>query len=200
MPFYFLARYGGPFEMARIIELGDVRHAPDPPHVEDYVFIPARTKVHRLAAAHEFWSRLEDQSRPSLRAIFGDSLDESGRHRWGTAQGQGLASLGLLRPAEPPRFYIASNPNGRRQIRVQFSDGVIRADAGVTDIRLYGDDHATPDAARLRFVGRAIDDGAEVILAVGLTRKFRSSDQLPYRHWLQVNNIHLKENPIWLLG
>ena len=70
----------------------------------------------------------------------------------------------------------------------------------MTDLRLFGDDHATPDAARIRAVAQWIADSQGVILGVGLTRKFRSSDDAPYCHWLQVNNIHLKETPIWLLG
>ena len=47
---------------------------------------------------------------------------------------------------------------------------------------------------------RRIADSRDVILGVGLTRKFRASDDAPYRHWLQVNNIHLKEHPVWTLG
>ena len=80
------------------------------------------------------------------------------------------------------------------------SDGQIEADASVTDLRLYGDDHATPDPAHLRAVAQSIAGSQGVILSVGLTRKFRSSDAAQYRHWLQVNNIHLKENPTWRLG
>lgn len=30
-------------------------------------------------------------------------------------------------------------------------------------------------------------------------RKFRTCDDAPYLHWLQVNNIHLLETPIWPL-
>ena len=39
LPFYLLARYDGPFEMARVVDLGAPRPTPDPPHVEDYVFV-----------------------------------------------------------------------------------------------------------------------------------------------------------------
>ena len=59
LPFYLLARYGGPFEMAMIVDLGSPRAAPVAPHIEDHVFVPARAKAERLAAAHEFWSVLQ---------------------------------------------------------------------------------------------------------------------------------------------
>ena len=125
---------------------------------------------------------------------------EVGRGHWGTELGQGHASLGLLCPAAPPELYLTSSRDGRPRVRMRISDGRIRADAGVTDLRLFGDDHATPDLARIRAVAQGIADSQDVILGVGLTRKFRSSDDSPYRHWLQVNNIHLKEAPTWLLG
>jgi hypothetical protein len=48
-----------------------------------------------------------------------------------------------------------------------------------------------------RFLDLLIDG---TVLSVGLTRKFRSSDQYEPRHWLQVNNIHIQEDPAWLLG
>ena len=70
----------------------------------------------------------------------------------------------------------------------------------MTDLRLFGDDHATPEPARLRAAARWIADSRDVLLSVGLTRKFRSSERHEYRHWLQVNNIHLKEDPTWALG
>ena len=70
----------------------------------------------------------------------------------------------------------------------------------MTDLRLFGDDHATPEPARIRAAVQWMADSQGVLLSVGLTRKFRSSDGTTYRHWLQVNNIHLKEDPTWALG
>jgi hypothetical protein len=200
LPFYLLARYGGPFEMARIVDLGSPRPTPVPPHVEDHVFVPARARLDRLAAAHEFWRLLEEVQRTSLREIFGAALREVGRGRWGTDLGEGEASLGLLRPAASPELYLSSGRDGRQQVRMRLSDGQIQADAGVNDLRLFGDDHATADPARIRAAVRWIADSQGVILGVGLTRKFRASGDASYRHWLQVNNIHLQEYPTWSLG
>jgi hypothetical protein len=200
LPFYTLARYGGPFEMAWLVELGAARPAPVAPHVEDCVFVPARAKAERPAAAHEFWALLEELQRPRLREIFGPELCAVGRDRLGTEEGVGSASLGLLRPAAPPHLYLAQNRSGKPQLRMRFGDGELEADAGVTDLRLFGDDHATPEPARVRALAHSLADAGRVILGLGLTRKFRSSDDAVYRHWLQVNNIHLRDEPTWRLG
>jgi hypothetical protein len=199
LPFYLLARYGGPFEMAMIVDLGSPRAAPIAPHVEDCVFVPARAKAERLAAAHEFWSLLEELRRPSLREIFGPALHEVSRGRWVTDVDHGSVSLGLLRPAAPPRLYLDPVANGKQRVRMTFSDGQLEADASVTDIRLFADDHATPDPARVRATAQRIADSRGVLLSVGLTRQFRVSERAPYYHWLQVNNIHLATEPVWQL-
>jgi hypothetical protein len=200
MPFYLLARYGGPFEMASIVDLGLPRPTPVPPHVEDHVFVPTRAKVERPAAAQEFWCLLEELQKPRLRDIFGPQLCEAATGRYATDLGLGDASLGIVRPAAPPKLYQTRSRDGKPQVRMKLSDGQIEADAGVTDLRLFGDDHATPDPAWLRAAAQWLAAGQDVLLAVGLTRKFRPSPDAPYRHWLQVNNIHLKENPTWRLG
>jgi hypothetical protein len=199
LPFYLLARYGGPFDMALIVDLGSPRPTPAAPHVEDHVFVPTRAKAERLAAAHEFWSLLEEFQRPSLREIFGPALHEVSRARWATDPGQGSQSLGLLRPAEAPELSLAASPDGRPRVRMRFSEGQLEVDASVTDVRLFCDDHATPDAARARATAHWIADSRDVILSVGLTRQFRTSDRAPYYHWLQVNNIHLPGEPLWQL-
>jgi hypothetical protein len=180
--------------------LGSPRHAPVPPHVEDHIFVPARARVDRPAAAHEFWRLLEEVQCMSLREIFGAALQDVGRGRWGTLPGQGLASLGLLRPNRPPELYLTSSRDGKPQVRMRLSDGEIDADASVTDLRLFGDDHATPEAAHIRAMAQWIADSRGVVLGVGLTRQFRGADHCEPRHWLQVNNIHRKEDPTWSLG
>jgi hypothetical protein len=49
-------------------------------------------------------------------------------------------------------------------------------------------------------VQRRIKAGVEVILSVGLTRPWRKQGDTAERHWLQVNNIHLRDAPLWSLG
>jgi len=200
VPAELLSRYGGPFDMARIVELGNVRPTPNPPHVEDQVFVPSWAKVERTVSTHEFWNLLHETSRSTLREIFGTGLRAIGGSRLGTDLGKGEASLGCLRLCRPAQLYLRTRPNGAQQIRIKLDDGELRADSGVTDLRLYGPDHATPDAAIVRGVAKWIADSKGVILGVGLTRKFRPSDDADYYHWLQVNNIHLQEDPVWQLA
>ena len=200
MPFYLLARYGGPFDMARIVDLGAPRPEPDTPHVEDHIFIPSRATYERTASPHEFWNLLHELTRTRLREIFGSALRALGNARYGTDLGRGLASLGCLLPHGPPELYLGTSRQGKPQIRMRISDGEIRADVGVTDLRLCGDDHATPDADMVRGVAKWIYDSDCVLLSLGLTRKFRPSEKHDYVHYLQVNNVHLKEDSIWQLG
>lgn len=200
LPFDLLARYGGPFEMGWIVDLGRPRPTPDVPHVEDQVFVPARAKPERRAAAHEFWRVLNEIHRTRLCDIFGPSLHEVGRGLWGTDLGQGAASLGVLRPATPPELHMAAGRDGKPRIRLRLSDGEIETDLGVTDVRLFGDDHATPEAGRIRAANQWMADSREVFISVGLTRKYRVAADAPYYHWLQANNLHLSAEPAWALG
>jgi len=199
LPFYLLARYGGPFEMGHVVELGRPRPRPGRPHVEDHVFVPSQAKFERAAEVHEFWNLLCCEQKTSLVEIFGLALGPLGRMRYGTPDGRGDASLGLLRPAQPPQLYVTEG-HGKRQVRVKLTDGRVRADAGVTDLRLCAADHATPDETLVRGVAKWLVDSRGVILAVGLTRRFRPTDRQDFVHYLQVNNLHLVEDPLWKLG
>ena len=118
LPFYLLARYGGPFDMGRIVDLGSPRHAPDPPHVEDYVFVPARAKVDRPAAAHEFWRLLEEMAVCESAGDFRPGVAGGGTRPVGDRLGQGTAvaraaaarrAAGTLSGARPRRQ--AANPH-----------------------------------------------------------------------------------------
>ena len=83
---------------------------------------------------------------------------------------------------------------------MRVSDGYFQLDLGVTDIRLYGADHVTPDTKIVRRVVKRLQGGSETILSVGLTRAYASSPDFNPVHWLQVNNVHLKDDPLWQLG
>jgi hypothetical protein len=76
-------------------------------------------------------------------------------------------------------------------------DGELRLDLSVTDLRLYVDDGGRPDTARVADVARRLDRGVRVLLGVGLTRPFASRPNDAPVHWLQVNNIHLEDDPAW---
>jgi hypothetical protein len=54
--------------------------------------------------------------------------------------------------------------------------------------------------ALVRGLARRIMESEEVLLSVGLTRQFQPSPSGPFYHFLQVNNIHFREDPAWELG
>jgi len=194
-----LARYGGPCDMARIVDLGNPRPRPNRPHVEDHEFAPSRARFRRNASAAEFWQMLRELSQHSLDEIFGGPLREVGPSRWAVEFSRGTASLGLLRPCRPPKLYLRTDHDQKPRIRIKLGDGQLEADAAVTDLRLYGPDHATPDAEMVHAAARWIANSNGILLGVGLTRKFRPSDGSAYCHYLQVNNVHLQEDPTWQL-
>jgi len=200
LPAGLLARHGGPFDMGRLVDLGSARARPKPPHVEDHEFGPWDAKSAGEVTAEEFWNLLHLMSETDLAEIFGDGFRQVSPGRLGTDPDRGEASLGCLRPEGRPRLYLQRVRDGKPRIRIEFDDGRLQGDAGVTDLRLFGTDHATPDEDRVRGVAKWIQDSREVILGVGLTRKYRASDDAPYFHWLQVNNIHLSEDPLWQLA
>ena len=83
---------------------------------------------------------------------------------------------------------------------MRVTDGELDLDLGVTDIRLYGEDHVTPDRETVNRLAKRLADGTVVVLSMGLTRPFAGSSNFAPVHWLQVNNIHLEDDPIWQLG
>ena len=198
-----LARNGGAFDMANVVELGRLEHRPKPPHVEDHVFEPSRAALVERLGGEEFWALLYAVSRPRLREIFGSRLRPMGRSSCGTPVGQGTASLGCFRPSRrqrPP--YLEKGREGNLRVRIRIDDGELCRAVAVTDLRLYQADHATPDSARIQQLSRRLRSRGAVILSVGLTRAFASSSQRQAQpvHWLQVNNIHLEDDPTWQLG
>jgi len=201
LPVDLLVRYGGPFDVARIVELGAVRPRPDEPHVEDCVIVPSRLRPRGALPAAEFWNLLQGQCKNTLRAIFGDGLVCVGGQSRAVHPGKGEASLGCLRPQHAPSLqYLAAGRSGKPEVRIAFSDAGMAVNAAVTDIRLYGDDHFTPRRDVVEGVARRIRQGEAVILGVGLTRPFASRQETDPVCWLQVTNVHLGDNPAWELG
>jgi hypothetical protein len=201
LPFDLLARYGGPFDIARVVDLGNARPRPQKPHVEDHVIVPSRPKSQGLFAARRFWELLQEISKTSLRAIFGESLIDVGRGSWAVPPGKGGISLGCFGPTQGAQLqYVAQGRSGKPEVRVTFHGGEGQVNAGVTDIRFYADDHLTPRRDLVERAARRLQQPGAVILGVGLTRPFASRPQDDPRCWLQVTGIHLEENPAWELG
>ncbi|MDP8951623.1 MAG: hypothetical protein M3N18_05200 [Actinomycetota bacterium] len=190
-----LRRNGGPMEIGSVVELGPTAHAGCTPELEDYYFDPARALWLTDDAPEEYWEFLNEMAYESLAVIFGPDLTQ--RERSCTLDvGEGWASLGCLVPERRPSLYV----DHRGSVRMLLNCLTPPANLPVTDLRLYERDHRTPRLDLIADIRRRIDAGVEVILSVGLTRPWRKQGDVAERHWLQVNNIHLKDDPLWRQG
>ncbi len=193
----------GPFNMAHVVDLGRVKPEPQKPHVEDHSFVPWKARFIERFRPEDFWALLYHMSRPSLKDIFGDELRVMGRAACGTEVGMGDASLGVLRPVNRPQIFLRREKNREKNssppgVRMRIDDGQMRIDVGVTDLRLFDSDHVGVNETMVRRIDRRLQGTGAVLLGMGLGRAFSSrSDKGSPRHWLQVNNIHFEENPIW---
>lgn len=194
-----LKRNGGPFDIAEVVDLGTVKYSPQNPEVEDHIFDPAKVKAIGTLKSAGFWTLLTKVAERKLVNIFGEDLIKRGAESCGVDVGKGVASLGCLIPTSPPEIYLKEREGKTDQIRIRVNDGRFYLDLGITDIRLYGEDHVTPNKRIVKNVGERLRKGEDVILSVGLTRPFSTLSGFPPVHWLQVNNIHLKSDPIWQL-
>jgi hypothetical protein len=189
-----LRRDGGPFDIGAIVDLGPVRAGGSPPEIEDQVFDLRRAKYVRTENAVPFWKRLIQCSRPSLAAIFGPALYQDGSSCV-AAKGTGAASLGCFQPPTAPSFHLVRED----KVRLRISDGSFDVYASVTDLRLYDRRPPTALSETIKDIEGRVKQGVKMILCVGLTRPWSKSENEPRRHWLQVNNIHLEDSPIWQL-
>jgi hypothetical protein len=189
-----LSTGGGPFDIGARVDLGPTTHAPHAPELEDHRFDPSST--HRLSDddPDAYWSTLDGVAQESLEEIFGSALelwDESGT----VDVGEGQASLGCLRPEKQPWLYV----DHRGTVRMVLDYLIPSVDLSVNDMRLYERDGRTPRRNLVDSVQRRLKAGVEIILSVGLTRPWQKWGDTEERHWLQVNNIHLEDNPLWQL-
>ncbi len=189
---HFLALNGGPFGMAYLVDLGPVKYCGYPPEVEDHSFHFLNVRTIGVISPEEFWEQLQQVARRSIAEIFGSAIKSLGRGCI-VDVGRGEASLGCLIPAAPPTLSMTCNG----QIRADITDGSFTVNLSVTDIHLYEADHKTPKENLIRQINARIQDGTPVILSIGLTRPWRHPDDIVERHYLQVNNFHLKDNVVW---
>jgi hypothetical protein len=182
-----LAINGGPFSLAALIDLGQVKYCGEPPEVEDYYFNLQNVQRVDVFRYEEFWKRLQLVARRNIVEIFGPAIKPF-RRTCVVDIRTGNASLGCLIPAVPPRLFLDSY--GRLWAAV--ADEHLDLELSVTDIRLCEADHKTPKEGVIQRINKRIQDDGPVVLSVGLPRAFRPTDDSVAQHWLQVNNIHLK--------
>lgn len=200
LPITNLRRYGGPFDVACLVDLGPTECCGHVPEVEDHRFDPARAALVRVLDPQIFWKILLTAARRDLAAIFGPDLTPRGAGACAVGVGKGIASLGCLITDSRPTLYVHARKDRPSQVRIGFEISNMELDLGVTDIRLYGSDHVTPEAALVAAIARKLKQTSEVVLSIGLTRPYSADDEHPAVHWLQVNNIHLPDRPVWQLG
>jgi hypothetical protein len=186
---------GGPFDIGSVVDLGPTTDAGRPPELEDHRFDPTKTRWLSEDGPEGFWEVLDGVAREDLAEIFGPELElwnESGT----VDVGEGKGSLGCLRPEKQPWMYV----DHRGTVRLVLDYLMPSVDLSVTDLRLYEKDGRTPRRNLVQSVQKRLEAGVETILSVGLTRPWQKRGDDAERHWLQLNNIHLEDNPLWRLG
>ena len=189
-----LSTRGGPFDVGSVVDLGPATYAGHAPELEDHRFDPAHARWLFDEDPDDYWDALDGLARESLADIFGSDLelwDESGT----VDVGEGRASLGCLKPEKQPWLYV----DHRGTIRMVLDYLMPSADMSVNDLRFYERDGRTPRRDLVASVEKRLKSGVEAILSVGLTRPWQKRGDTAERHWLQVNNIHLKDDPLWQL-
>jgi hypothetical protein len=190
-----LSTNDGPFDIGSVLDLGATTNVGHTPELEDRRFDPADVRWLRDDDPHDYWDALERVARESLGEIFGPALelwDESGT----LDVGEGHASLGLLKPEKQPWMYV----DHRGTVRLVLDYLLPSVDLSVTDLRVYERDGRTPRRDLVQSLQKRLQAGVETILSVGLTRPWQKRGDSEERHWLQLNNIHLKDDPLWQLG
>jgi hypothetical protein len=195
LPVALLQRNGGPFDIGRLVNLGKVQPCGSPPEVEDHRFNASAARAIRDYKPKDYWGLLAGVAKKTFSAIFGPALQPQ-RSGAAVAPDMGTASLGCLLPATAPVLSVSSWGTSQR-VRIQVSDGVFTVDLSVTDVRFHEHDHWAVDAAAIQDVQRRIRAGVPVILSVGLARAYQVTNDTEERHWLQVNGVHLGDDPVW---
>ena len=185
-----LAAEGGIFEVGARVELGDLKPAPEPPHVEDHWFWPENARSVGRLGADEYLELLHDVCEDSLAAIFGPDLERDG-WTFVIPKGRGYASLGCLRVGAGAELGIGGG--GKVRVKVPLIDKP--AYLPVTDVRYWEADHTTPRREAIEETQRRLAKGAPLLAMVGLTRPW-SRDGNNDRHWLQFNGLCLEDSPL----
>jgi hypothetical protein len=189
-----LRQEGGVFDIGTEVDLGAVRPVGRAPETEDHIFNPANLRAITKLIPEQFWETITKPARMSLAEIFGPDLHHIG-NGFAVSVNQGAASLGCLRMNTPVELIIA-NFDGRDTLKLHGAGTDGEFWLAVTDIRLYKQDQRTLNIAEIDRINELLQSEKDVILSVGLARSWQKPGDEEKRHWLQLNNIHLKSCPI----
>lgn len=181
----WLRSQGGLLEVGAVIDFGDIHLTAG---TEDVVVDYQQAKFEKYLYRAHFVRILDELAQDSLGPIFGSELERLSSTAAAVPEGACQVSLGVLRLSG-----AELQVRDESEIRLMFGD----TDFGemalkVTDLRLWDDYRPKRDR-----INRIREEMGECLAAVGLTGAFVSSSYPGPRHWLQVNNIYPRENPLW---
>jgi len=192
MPIDLLSAHGGPFDIARIIDLGETRFVGLIPEIEDRWFDAGAARHVGDMDSKEFGELLQSVAHEKLGAIFGPDLQRVGS-TCAVDQTFGLRSLGCYWTTDGR--LLLDDAREFPRVRFHWRAGDHAFNAPVTDIRLFEEDHVTPCEATIQQFAHWIAEQPRTLVSVGLSRLFRKTADEPPRHWLQINNFHLPQDP-----
>lgn len=196
-PAAVLSRNGGPYELGALVDLGLTRPQVNRPEIEDLVLLGQPTRIGELTP-QDFWTLIDNAAHFTLNGIFGEAFGRRAKQACGTPEGQGDASLGVLRPERPVTLHMDER-DGRVTIRARVPFDLECTRVPVTDVRLYEADCVTPSRVRVERMSAMLGAGAPVLLAMGLSRPY-AFDGGEASHWLQVNGIFVDNGHLWRDG
>lgn len=183
----WLRSRGGHFHLGSKVDLGNIRPEPIPPEVEDVVVDVKQVELVEDLDQERFWKILDGLAQDSLRSIFGPDLESQRSTSAYVPVGTGERSLGILRLSG-----AKLEERDESEIRLVFGDrDFAKLELKVTDLRLW--EGYRPKKDRVKRIQDKLDD---CLVAVGLTGAWGPEGKIE-RHWLQINNIYPRSDPLW---
>ena len=185
---------GGHFALGEVVDLGSIQARPAPPEMEDVVFEPAGMTAVKTLDPEDFLRNLHRVARNSLWSIFGLELERLSRTAAAIPEGRGSSSLGVL-GLSGARLQVKSGYEGDQFLRFDFEDPDLgELGLKVTDLRLWESDQETPATDAVDRIKNHLDG---CFIAVGLGRAYDAAAYPGPKHYLQVNNIFPRSDPLW---
>ena len=194
MPVAMYHKHGGPFELRRVIDLGETTFHGSVPEIEDQLFEAGNVKVLDELSKSSFYEWCCAIAAENLQDIFGADMRLIGRLRDQSVtaaipETMGIYSLGCFWARKP--HIEVRKLRERLNVRFGFEQNGFKFDVPVTDIRCYQDDHVTPDSSTIELLQHRLVDLDRVLVSIGVSRAYHHREVDPKMHWLQINNIHL---------
>jgi len=193
LPRSLLRSEGGVFELGAFIRLGLPEARPTPPEVEDVVFVGDESVHIRRVDPADFWTSVQSVALDRLAQVFGPNLQRLRRTAAAIPEGEGSASLGVIRLSEAA--LDVRRGFGKKQIRLAFQDADLeQIELKVNDLRLWEADQSTPRQDRVDALQPLLEGLA---VSVGLSRAYSVPSYQGRWHWLQINNVFPEGDPLW---